>query len=113
LGTPDELDRAFAPLCAVVRNAVRFIGRDRRWPMFDRLPIPSWTSGRITLLGDAAHPMLQYIAQGACQALEDSVCLGNALGTTSRLERRVPGLRGRARPPDRTRPTDGALFRRI
>jgi 2-polyprenyl-6-methoxyphenol hydroxylase-like FAD-dependent oxidoreductase len=78
-GTPDELDRAFAPLCPVVRSAIRFIRRDRRWPMFDRLPIPSWTRGRITLLGDAAHPMLQYIAQGACQALEDSVCLGNAL----------------------------------
>jgi salicylate hydroxylase len=82
-GTPDELDAAFAPLCAVVRNAVRFIRRDRRWPMFDRLPIPSWTSGRITLLGDAAHPMLQYIAQGACQALEDSVCLGKALAAHS------------------------------
>jgi len=78
-GTPDELDNAFAPLCPVVRSAVRFIRRERRWPMFDRLPIPSWTSGRITLLGDAAHPMLQYIAQGACQALEDAVCLGNAL----------------------------------
>jgi len=82
-GTPDELDRAFAPLCPAVRNAVRSIRRDRRWPMFDRLPIPSWTSGRITLLGDAAHPMLQYIAQGACQALEDAVCLGNALGCHS------------------------------
>ena len=82
-GTPDELDSAFAPLCPIVRNAVRFIRRDRRWPMFDRLPIRSWTSGRITLLGDAAHPMLQYIAQGACQALEDAVCLGNALARHS------------------------------
>jgi 3-hydroxybenzoate 6-monooxygenase len=82
-GTPDELEKAFAPLCPVVRNAVRFVRRDRRWPMFDRLPIPSWTRGRITLLGDAAHPMLQYIAQGACQALEDAVCLGTALGQCS------------------------------
>ena len=78
-GTPDELDAAFASLCPTVRHAVRFVRRDRRWPMFDRLPISSWTSGRITLLGDAAHPMLQYIAQGACQALEDAVCLGDAL----------------------------------
>jgi 2-polyprenyl-6-methoxyphenol hydroxylase-like FAD-dependent oxidoreductase len=78
-GTPDELESAFAPLCPVVRHAARFVRRDRRWPMFDRLPIPSWTHGRITLLGDAAHPMLQYIAQGACQALEDAVCLGTAL----------------------------------
>jgi 3-hydroxybenzoate 6-monooxygenase len=78
-GTPDELDRAFEPLCPFVRNAVRFVRRDRRWPMFDRLPTASWTRGRMTLLGDAAHPMLQYIAQGACQALEDAVCVGSAL----------------------------------
>lgn len=78
-GTPDELDRAFAPLCPVVHTAVRFVRRDRRWPMFDRLPIASWTHKQITLLGDAAHPMLQYIAQGACQALEDAVCLGTSL----------------------------------
>jgi salicylate hydroxylase len=43
--------------------------------MFDRNPIDNWTSGRITLLGDAAHPMLQYLAQGACQAIEDADCL--------------------------------------
>jgi len=78
-GTPDELDAAFAPLCRPVREAVRLVRRDRRWPMFDRLPMSSWTRGRVTLLGDAAHPMLQYIAQGACQALEDAVCLGDAL----------------------------------
>ena len=78
-GTPDELDRAFSPLCASVREAVRLVRHDRRWPMFDRLPMCPWTRGRVTLLGDAAHPMLQYIAQGACQALEDAVCLGDAL----------------------------------
>ena len=82
-GTPDELDSAYAALCPAVREAVRLVRRDRRWPMFDRLPIPSWTRGRITLLGDAAHPMLQYIAQGACQALEDAVCLGTVLAQRS------------------------------
>jgi len=82
-GTADELDSAYAGLCPAVREAVRLVRRDRRWPMFDRLPIPSWTRGRITLLGDAAHPMLQYIAQGACQALEDAVCLGTALARHS------------------------------
>ena len=82
-GTPDELDAAFAPLCRIVRNAARCMTRDRRWPMFDRLPIPAFTRGRVTLLGDAAHPMLQYIAQGACQALEDAVCLGSAMAQHS------------------------------
>ena len=79
-GTPEELDQHYGKMCEAVRTAVRKIGRARRWPMFDRLPIPNWTRNRVTLLGDAAHPMLQYIAQGACQALEDAVCLGECLG---------------------------------
>jgi 2-polyprenyl-6-methoxyphenol hydroxylase-like FAD-dependent oxidoreductase len=78
-GTAEELDERFRTLCPRVRSAVTKIKRNRRWPMFDRLPIPNWTRGHITLLGDAAHPMLQYIAQGACQALEDAVCLGESL----------------------------------
>ena len=51
----------------------------RRWATADRHPIPRWTVGRVTLLGDAAHGMLQYLAQGACMALEDAVTLGEAL----------------------------------
>jgi salicylate hydroxylase len=43
--------------------------------MHDRAPILEWTKNRIALLGDAAHPMYQYIAQGACQAIEDALCL--------------------------------------
>jgi 2-polyprenyl-6-methoxyphenol hydroxylase-like FAD-dependent oxidoreductase len=78
-GTVDELEEHFSKMCPRVRNAVAKIKRNRRWPMLDRLPIPNWTRNRITLLGDAAHPMLQYIAQGACQALEDAVCLGDSL----------------------------------
>lgn len=49
----------------------------RRWVLCDRDPIENWTRGRATLLGDAAHPMLQYFAQGACMALEDAVCLSH------------------------------------
>jgi 2-polyprenyl-6-methoxyphenol hydroxylase-like FAD-dependent oxidoreductase len=78
-GGVDELDEHFSRMCPRVRVAVAKIRRNRRWPMLDRLPIPNWTRNRITLLGDAAHPMLQYIAQGACQALEDAVCLGDNL----------------------------------
>ena len=76
-GTPEELDEHFAGTCAVVRKGIALIDRSRRWPMFDRLPIANWTRNRITLLGDAAHPMLQYLAQGACQALEDAVTLAD------------------------------------
>lgn len=51
----------------------------RSWVLCDRNPIDSWASDRVVLLGDAAHPMLQYAAQGACQALEDAITLGGCL----------------------------------
>lgn len=51
----------------------------RRWATADRNPIPRWTAGRVTLLGDSAHGMLQYLAQGACMAIEDAVTLGEAM----------------------------------
>ena len=54
----------------------------RRWATADRDPVEQWSFGRVTILGDAAHPMTQYIAQGACQALEDAVVLGEALRAT-------------------------------
>ncbi len=44
------------------------------WVLCDREPVKDWSKGRVTLLGDAAHPMLQYLAQGACMASEDAVC---------------------------------------
>jgi 2-polyprenyl-6-methoxyphenol hydroxylase-like FAD-dependent oxidoreductase len=78
-GTVAELEAKFAPLHRLVRAALATINRDRRWTMFDRPPLGEWVRGRIVLLGDAAHPMLQYAAQGACQALEDAVCLAEML----------------------------------
>jgi 2-polyprenyl-6-methoxyphenol hydroxylase-like FAD-dependent oxidoreductase len=51
----------------------------RMWVLCDREPIKDWSQGRVTLLGDAAHPMLQYLAQGACMATEDAVCLAEKM----------------------------------
>jgi 2-polyprenyl-6-methoxyphenol hydroxylase-like FAD-dependent oxidoreductase len=78
-GGPGELDEAFAACCPQVREATGFLWRDRWWPMYDREPLAAWTRGRIALLGDAAHPMLQYLAQGACQAIEDAATLARTL----------------------------------
>ena len=85
-GTPEEMDEHFSVCCPQVRKAATFIQRQRRWPMYDRDPIHNWTSGNITLLGDAAHPMLQYLAQGGCQALEDAACLTEILLKESDIE---------------------------
>jgi salicylate hydroxylase len=78
-GSPEELDARFGRGCPAVRAAAQLIARDRRWPMYDRLPVERWTRNRVVLIGDAAHPMLQYLAQGACQALEDAVAFAGAL----------------------------------
>ncbi|MFG3021578.1 FAD-dependent oxidoreductase [Streptomyces sp. NPDC048254] len=75
-GTPDELDTAFARTCDFVRDGLPFMWRDKWWRMFDRDPITKWVHGRIALLGDSAHPPLQYIAQGAIMAVEDGWVLG-------------------------------------
>ena len=50
-----------------------------KWGLFDRDPMPTWTSGRVTLLGDAAHPMLPFLSQGAAMAIEDAFVLARAL----------------------------------
>lgn len=49
------------------------------WVLCDREPVDRWRDGNVVLLGDAAHPMLQYFAQGACMALEDAVCLAHLM----------------------------------
>jgi salicylate hydroxylase len=54
-----------------------------KWALYDRDPIPAWTKGRATVLGDAAHPMLPYLGQGAGQAIEDGCVLAAALDKMS------------------------------
>lgn len=76
-GDPAELDLRFRDACAPVKDMLAKIESWRMWVLCDREPIANWSKGRITLLGDAAHPTLQYMAQGACMAMEDGLCLAN------------------------------------
>lgn len=74
-GGVDELEQAYRDCVPAVQTALTNLSTAMRWPMYDREPIDQWVSGRMTLIGDSAHPMLQYLAQGACQALEDAAVL--------------------------------------
>jgi salicylate hydroxylase len=86
-GTPDELDAAFAHTTGNVRRGLPLMWRDRWWRMFDRDPVLTWVYGRVALLGDAAHPPLQYIAQGAIMAIEDGYVLSEHLAAQDNAAR--------------------------
>jgi 2-polyprenyl-6-methoxyphenol hydroxylase-like FAD-dependent oxidoreductase len=78
-GDPAELHERFAHAAPPVRQLLAKIETWRMWVLCDREPVKTWSDRRVTLLGDAAHPMLQYLAQGAGQAIEDAVVLQEAL----------------------------------
>ena len=81
-GSREEVQGYFEGICPRARQLIDLPKSWKRWATADRDPIGQWTYGRATLLGDAAHPTLQYLAQGACMALEDAVTLGEALRVT-------------------------------
>jgi salicylate hydroxylase len=78
-GSREEVQSYFEGVCPRARQLIDLPKSWKRWATADREPIAQWTFGRATLLGDAAHPTLQYLAQGACMALEDAVTLGEAI----------------------------------
>ena len=78
-GSPDEVLSYFQGISESARRLLALPKSWRRWSTADREPIGRWSFGRQTLLGDAAHPMLQYLAQGACMAMEDAATLGRAV----------------------------------
>jgi salicylate hydroxylase len=81
-GNRSDVARAYQGWAPTIRELVSKTERLYKWAIFDREPLAQWSSNRVTLLGDAAHPMLPYLAQGACMALEDGYALGAALGAT-------------------------------
>ena len=78
-GSKEEVQSYFQDICPKARQLIELPRSWKRWATADRDPIGRWTFGRVTLLGDAAHPTTQYMAQGACMAMEDAVTLGEAL----------------------------------
>jgi salicylate hydroxylase len=78
-GSKEEVLSYFQGICPKARQLIELPKTWRRWATADREPIGQWSFGRVTILGDAAHPTTQYMAQGACMALEDAVTLGEAL----------------------------------
>jgi 2-polyprenyl-6-methoxyphenol hydroxylase-like FAD-dependent oxidoreductase len=81
-GSRAEVRSYFDGICPRARQLIDLPKDWKRWATADREPIGQWNYGRVTLLGDAAHPTLQYLAQGACMAMEDAVTLGEALRVT-------------------------------
>ncbi|MFM1813950.1 MAG: hypothetical protein RLZ98_645 [Pseudomonadota bacterium] len=71
-----ELQETYRDAHPIMRQMIDMVNLERRWPIGDRLPRRGWSSGRVVMLGDAAHAALQSLAQGACMAIEDAVILG-------------------------------------
>ncbi|MGA7433783.1 MAG: FAD-dependent monooxygenase [Xanthobacteraceae bacterium] len=83
-GDPDQLRTDFAGWDPQVEKLLRHVQKTFLWALYDRDPLPCWTKGRLTLLGDAAHAMLPHLGQGANQSIEDGITLATIL---SRAER--------------------------
>ena len=83
-GDPHVLRREFAAWDPRIERVLANVEQTFRWALYDREPLPRWTSGRLTLLGDAAHPMLPHLGQGANQSIEDGIALATILAHTDR-----------------------------
>jgi salicylate hydroxylase len=83
-GDPDVLRREFEGWDPRIGSLLSQVEATFRWALYDREPLPTWSRGRLTLLGDAAHPMLPHLGQGANQSIEDGMALATILAHASR-----------------------------
>jgi len=74
-----ELVHTYRDAHPAMRDLLAMMDLGRRWQVGDRDPVRHWSKGRVVLLGDAAHPPLQSLAQGACMAIEDGLCLAELI----------------------------------
>lgn len=94
----DEVRKGFEHVHPVARQIIDCGKEWKLWVLCDRDPVMNWVDGRVALLGDAAHPMLQYFAQGACMAMEDAVCLAAEMEAQSAdIERTLQSYQARRR----------------
>ena len=78
-GNPDVLRAEFEGWDPRIGSVLKQVDHCFRWALYDREPLPTWSKGRLTLLGDAAHPMLPHLGQGANQSIEDGMALATIL----------------------------------
>ncbi len=93
-GEPDELAARFDGWNPDVKSLVAAVRETRRWALYDREPLARWSSGAVTLLGDAAHPMLPHHGQGVSQAVEDAAVLAHCLDAPARVASSSAARRG-------------------
>jgi salicylate hydroxylase len=83
-GDPNVLRAEFTGWDPRIESLLGQVQATFRWALYDREPLPAWTKGRLTLLGDAAHPMLPHLGQGANQSIEDGMALATILARANR-----------------------------
>jgi len=83
-GEPDMLRAEFDGWDGRIGSLLSKVQNTFRWALYDREPLPNWTKGRLSLLGDAAHPMLPHLGQGANQSIEDGMALATILAKADR-----------------------------
>jgi salicylate hydroxylase len=93
-GDPAELQADFSGWPPVVTAICAATTAPFRWALYDRRPLRTWTRGRVTLLGDAAHPMLPFLAQGGAMAIEDAAVLAHRLSTSANVPQALMAYEG-------------------
>lgn len=113
-GEVSTVHQAFAAWAPEVRNLLREAPHFLCWGLYDIAPLPRWGAGRVTLLGDAAHAMLPFLAQGAAQAIEDAAALAEAVAShrvaTDALRAYEAARRGRTARIQRDARRNGVIY---